>query len=448
MKHVVIIGNGVAGITAARHIRKWSDFKITVISSETRYFFSRTALMYIYMGHLTFDNTKPYEDWFWKKNRIDLVFGHVEKVETPNQYVQLQTGERINYDTLIIASGSRSNFFDWPGQDLPGVQGLYSYPDLLRMEANTRKIKNAVVVGGGLIAVEMAEMLRSRKINVTILVRERAFWNNVLPIQESEMISRHIESHGVNLLHSHELKAILSGKDGRVRAVLTTDGEEIPCDFAGLAVGVHPNVSWLEASGINVNKGVLVNEHLQTNIPEIYAIGDCAEKSYELPGRNKIEQVWYTARMMGEVVAQTICGDKTRYEPGPWFNSAKFFDIEYQTYGTVNSSLKENEEEVYWEHSDGSKAMHLIWEQKTKKFLGINSFGIRLRHEKFDLWLREARKISFVIDHLPEANFDPEFSERYERQIRNLFLQKPFLTTAEESGNQLLGNLETGGRNE
>jgi NAD(P)H-nitrite reductase large subunit len=429
MKHVVIIGNGVAGITAARHIRKLSDFKITVISSETRYFFSRTALMYIYMGHLTFENTKPYEDWFWKKNRIDLIFGHVEKVESQNQYVQLQTGDRINYDKLIIASGSGSNFFDWPGRDLPGVQGLYSYPDLLQMETNTRKITNAVIVGGGLIGVEMAEMLCSRKINVTILVRERAFWNNVLPIQESEMISRHIRSHGVNLLHSQELKEILPGKDGRVRGVLTAEGDEIPCDFVGLAVGVHPNVSWLKGSGIDVNKGVLVNEYLQTNIPEIYAIGDCAEKLYELPGRNKIEQVWYTARMMGEVVAQTICGDKTRYEPGPWFNSAKFFDIEYQTYGVVNNSLKENEEELYWEHPQGIKAMHLIWERKTNKFLGVNSFGIRLRHENFDRWLREDRKINFVIDHLQEANFDPEFAERYEDQIRNVFMQKPSLAT-------------------
>lgn len=444
MKHVVIIGNGVAGITAARHIRKLSDFRITVISSETRYFFSRTALMYIYMGHLTFENTKPYEDWFWKKNRIDLTFGHVEKVETRNHYVQLQTGERIDYDKLIIASGSRSNLFGWPGQDLPGVQGLYSYPDLLQMETNTRKITNAVIVGGGLIGVEMAEMLRSRKINVSILVRERSFWNNVLPIQESRMISRHIQSHGVNLLHSRELKEIRPGSSGRVRAVVTTEGEELPCDFVGLAVGVHPNISWLENTGIKVNKGVLVDEYLQTNIPEIYAIGDCAEKSYELPGRNRIEQVWYTARMMGEVVAQTVCGDKTRYEPGPWFNSAKFFDIEYQTYGAVNNSLKDDEEELYWEHPDGTKAMHLIWERKTNKFLGVNSFGIRLRHENFDRWLRENRRINFIIDHLHEANFDPEFSKRYEQQIKHLFLEKPLLMTAEGSGNELLGNLETG----
>ena len=81
MKHIAIIGNGVSGITAARHIRKLADFKVTVISSETEYFFSRTALMYIYMGHMNYENTKPYEDWFWRKNKIDLVMDLVQKVD-------------------------------------------------------------------------------------------------------------------------------------------------------------------------------------------------------------------------------------------------------------------------------------------------------------------------------------------------------------------------------
>ncbi|MEX2231218.1 MAG: NAD(P)/FAD-dependent oxidoreductase [Cyclobacteriaceae bacterium] len=421
MKHVVIIGNGVSGITAARHIRKLSDFKITVISSETPHFFSRTALMYIYMGHLTFENTKPYEDHFWIKNRIDLIFDRAEKIDAAKKLVQLQSGKNLTYDNLIIASGSRSNFFGWPGEQLQGVQGLYSYQDLKTMEANTRGIKNAVIVGGGLIGVEMAEMLCSRKIHVTMLVREPAFWNNVLPIQEATMISRHIASHGVEIKNLQELKEIIPDDKGRVKAIRTMTGEEILSDFVGLTVGVHPNVDWLKNSAVFVKQGVLADEYLETNIPGVYAIGDCVERRYPLDGRKNIEQVWYTARMMGEVVAQTICGDKTRYEPGPWFNSAKFFDIEYQTYGNVNNNLEEGEDEFYWEHPTGRKALHLVWNKQTNQFSGINSFGIRLRHEKFDQWLREKRGADFVMDHLAEANFDPEFSERHENEICDLF---------------------------
>jgi hypothetical protein len=125
--------------------------------------------------------------------------------------------------------------------------------------------------------------------------------------------------------------------------------------------------------------------------------------------------------MMGEVVAQTICGEKTMYEPGPWFNSAKFFDIEYQTYGNVRSTLESNEADFYWEDSEEVRAVHLVWHQQTMEFHGINTFGIRMRHECFDRWLREKKSIQFVMAHLPEANFDPEFFTRHEKKILAAF---------------------------
>ncbi|MCA4894714.1 MAG: NAD(P)/FAD-dependent oxidoreductase [Cytophagales bacterium] len=417
MKHIVIIGNGISGITAARSIRKRSNDNITVISGETEHFFSRTALMYIYMGHMKYENTKPYEDWFWKKNRIELVKDYVEKVDSESKKLILRNRGNFKYDILIIASGSKSNKFGWPGQDLKGVQGLYSFQDLELMEQNSKGIKHAVIVGGGLIGIEMAEMLLTRKIGVTILVRENEFWSNVLPIQEANLISRHVRSHHVDLRLNIELKEIQSDGNGKVKSIVTNKGETIECQFVGLTVGVSPNIDFLKNSGIETKRGVLVNEYLETNVPNVYALGDCVERKHDLPGRRNIEQVWYTGRMMGEVVAQTICGEKTKYEPGPWFNSAKFFDIEYQTYGNVWNELKSNEMEFYWEHASGTKCVHVVWDKLTNQFLGINTFGIRMRHECFDKWLREKRSIDFVIEHLAEANFDPEFFSRHEDEI-------------------------------
>lgn len=418
---MVIIGNGISGITTARHIRKRSNFKITVISSESEYFFSRTALMYIYMGQMKFEHTKPYEDSFWKKNKIDLVQDQVELVDAQAKKLTLQSNKTIQYDVLVIATGSRPAFYNWPGQELKGVQGLYSLGDLARLEAYTKEIKSAVIVGGGLIGVELAEMLRTRNIEVTFLVREKEFWSNVLPIQEAAMISKHIKAHHINLKFETELKEIQPNESGSVKAVVTKSGEVIPCEFVGITTGVVPNIEFLKQSDIELNRGVLVDEFLQTNISEVYAAGDCVERKYNLPGRKNIEQVWYTGRMMGEVLAQTICGDKTKYEPGPWFNSAKFFDIEYQTYGVVGSMLKNNEADFYWEHSGGQKCMHFVWDKSSYEFIGVNSFGIRLRHECFDRWLRERRSIQFVMEHLEEAAFDPEFFVRHEKEIIHSF---------------------------
>lgn len=198
-----------------------------------------------------------------------------------------------------------------------------------------------------------------------MLVRESEFWSNVLPLQESNMISRHIQSHHVDLKLETELKEIQSDDKGCVQSIVTNRGETIPCQFVGLTVGVSPAIDFLTDSGIASKRGILVNEYLETNISNVYALGDCVERTYDLPGRKTIEQVWYTGRMMGEVVAQTICGNKTKYEPGPWFNSAKFFDIEYQTYGVVSNVLGKDESEFYWEHESAAKCMHLVWDEQT-----------------------------------------------------------------------------------
>ena len=422
MEHIVIIGNGIAGVTAARHIRKLSDKRITIISGETPYFFSRTALMYVYMGHMKFEHTQPYENGFWKKNRIDLLQAFVEKVDTDAKILHLATGNTINYDKLIIATGSKPNKFGWPGQDLQGVQGLYSKQDLELLEENApnKKVcKRAVIVGGGLIGIELAEMLRTREIPVTFLVREDSFWNGVLPAGESAMINEHIKEHHIDLRLNTNLETILDDGAGRVKAVTTDKDETIECDLVGLTAGVSPNIDFLEDSAIETGRGVLVNRKLETNIPDVYAIGDCAEQHSGIGNRRPIEAVWYTGRMMGETVAQTICGNPTEYKPGHWFNSAKFLDIEYQTYGWVfgRKGKPEYEAHFHWRHPEEKICVTIAYDKNTEKFLGINTFGMRMRHQMFDRWLTEEKNIDYVVAHLKDANFDPEFYKPYERLI-------------------------------
>lgn len=430
MKHIVIIGNGISGATAARHIRKLSSYRITMISGESEFFFSRTALMYVYMGHMKFRDTEPYEPHFWRKNRIELKKAWVKTIETDLNRVLLDTGETIAYDQLILATGSKSNKFGCPGEDLPGVQGLYHKQDLEQLErtaANQKVCKHAVIVGGGLIGVELAEMLHSRQIPVTFLVREKSFWNGVLPEENSELLNYHIKAHGIDLRLGVTLKEIHSDNQGKVKSVeIAETGEIIHCNFVGLTTGVSPQIALAKNSGIATNKGILVNKFLETNCPNIYAIGDCTEQTDPLPhGRKSIEAVWYSGRMMGETVAQIITGNRISYKPGHWFNSAKFFDIEYQTYGLVSSrrNMPEFEAQIHWIHPDKTKGVTLSYDKNNHLFLGINTFGIRMKHETFDQWLNDKITIYQVITKLEQAQFDPEFYKSYVNNMRPALLE-------------------------
>ncbi len=419
--NIVILGNGVSGITAARYIRKLSDYRITVISDEADYFFSRTALMYVYMGHMRRKDIQPYEDWFWQKNRIELLRARVDSVDFSNKQLHTSDGSIIDYDKLILATGSVSNKFGWPGQDLDGVHGLYHWQDLEAMERHSRGLRRAVIVGGGLIGIEMAEMFHSRHIPVTFLVREQSFWDIVLPPEESAMINRHITEHGIDLRLQTELKEILPDDNGKCRAVTTSTGETIECGFVGLTAGVSPNVAFLRNTALELNRGILVDEYLHTNIPDVYAIGDCAEMRRPRPGRRPIEAIWYTGRMMGEVVAQDICGKAVAYNPGIWFNSAKFLDIEYQVYGEVQASIPENQATLYWEHPGGKKSIRLVYDKSSGRILGFNLMGVRYRHEVCEKWIQTGAGIEAVLQQLGLANFDPEFFPQHEAELIALY---------------------------
>ena len=414
---IIIIGNGIAGTTLARNIRKNSTHPILIISKESDYFFSRTALMYVYMGHLKWEHLEPYEKGFWQQNNINLLKAEVTQIKPQEKIIALANGQHLSYSSLVLATGSTPNKFGWKGQDLEGVQGLYTKQDLEQLTANTPNIKQAVVVGGGLIGIELAEMLHSRGIGVTFLVREDSFWNKVISPHEGDMIEKHILAHGIDLKMSTNLLEIVANEKGQATAIITDQGETLPCQMVGLTAGVRPNIDFLKNSDLEMNRGILVDQHLATNLPDIYAIGDCAELRAPLPHRNAIEAVWYVGRMMGETLAQSLTGNLSPYTPGHWFNSAKFFDIEYQTYGQISPLATQEENHFCWKHPEKNCMVRIAYQPKSRLFLGINTFGIRMRHEIFDQWLNEQTTIETVMENLSQANFDPEFYTQYEPQI-------------------------------
>ena len=413
--HVVIIGNGVTGVTAAIRLReKHPDWRITIISGESSYHYSRPALMYIFMGHMSYKSTKPFEDDFWPKNRLDLHRDWVTGIDTDRKRLRLHKSNTLDYDKLLIATGSKSNKFGWPGQDLDGVQSLYDLRDLRTLYENVKTTRHAVIVGGGLIGIELAEMLHSRNIHVTFLVREESFWDNIIPGEESRMINRVIRDQGIGLKLKTNLKEIVDDGTGRACAVITDKDERIDCELVGLTAGVSPNIDLVKDTKIETNRGVLVDRSFRTSMPEVYAAGDCAEIRTENGDQNLIQQVWYTGRKQGEVVGDVLSGESWSYDPGIWFNSAKFFDLEYQVYGQVNLGIQD-ERNLIWEHPNHRHSVRIVYTKEG--VIGLNLMGIRYRHQVCDSWIAERRPVTDVLENLEEANFDPEFYRRYEAEI-------------------------------
>ncbi len=413
--HIVIVGNGITGITAARTVRALQpDWEVSVISAEADYFFSRPSLMYVFMGHLRFEDTQPYEPHFWTDNRITLRRLYVTRVLTDEKRLLTSDGQFIRYDKLLLALGSTLNTFNWPGQDLPGVQGMVTRQDLDLLETNIRGVDRAVVIGGGLVGIELCEMLHSRGITVTFLVREKHYMDYLFPEEESMLLEKEIVRHGIDLRLETGLDRIEAGPNGRATAVVTRAGERIPCGLVGLTTGVRPNVQITEHTRIRTAFGILVNDCFETSVEDVYAAGDCAEFKERLPGRPITEQLWYSGREHGRIVGRNLAGQRTRYEPGVFFNSAKFFDIEYQTYGSVPAKPSDDTDSVYWEHPSGRQSLRVTFRKDGRAVAGFSALGLRLRQDVCTRWIEEGRTLEYVTNHLIEANFDPEFAIKQE----------------------------------
>lgn len=431
--HVAILGNGITGATAALRLRELRpEWRITMISGESTYPYSRPALMYIYMGHMGYKETKLKEDFVWERERIDLVRAWVRRIDHGAKRLELFGGGALEYDKLLVATGAQPNRFDWPGQDLGGVQGFYSLMDLKQLIDNSAGAEHGVVVGGGLIGIELAEMLHSRGIAATLLVREKGYWSNVLPREESELVRMEIEGAGIGLELETELDAILDDGRGRAGAVRTKDGRELACQIVGLTAGVSPNVAVVEASGIPCGRGVLVDRALRTEVEGVWAAGDCAEVKTEGEGCNLIQQVWYTGEAQGRAAAASLAGETVDYEPAFWFNSAKFVDLEYQTYGSVPAD-GESSLVAQTRGPVSGRLIRLVHDEG--RLVGVNAMGIRLRHLLLQAWIEQGRDVHYAIDHLHEAAFDPEFYEPLtERFVPELRRQAAALEPATAQG--------------
>lgn len=407
--HSVIIGNGVAGTTAALALRQRDpQVDITMISGESDYFISRTALMYAYMDRMSLRDLEPFERQVFRKQRIRLVRDWVTDLDANSRTLRLKQGPPLTYDRLLLAVGSLANRPDWPGLSdaREGVVSFVTLPDLEKCERLTPTTREAVVAGGGLIGVELVECLAFHGKKVTFLVRSPWYWPAALAKEESEIVSEHIRRHGVDVRGGEEISEVLTGGDGRVRGIRSKSGAEFPCQMLGFCIGVVPAIEWLRqvTTPPQMQRGIAISAGFATSLENVWAAGDCAE--FVRDGKPTVEQIWYTAKRQGELAAHAMLGDPIHYEPPIFYNSAMFFEIEYTTVGMA-IDVPAGSASFFCRIPGKDASIRII--EHGGAVIGFNMLGARWNHTFFERWIAERRNMDYAIEHLPDAQFDVEF---------------------------------------
>lgn len=409
--HIVIIGNGVAGATCALAARQRdAAASITLISGETDYFFSRTALMYAFMDRMTRRNLEPFERGVWDAQRIERVRGWVVDHVAATRTIALEDGRSLQYDRLVLALGTVPMVFNWEGLDAAkdGVAHFVSMQHLEDCERLAKTARRAVVVGGGLIGIELVECLVHHGIPTTFLIREPWYWPVALGSHEAKMVVSHMQRHGVDVRLEDEMTRVHTDAAGRVTGIDTREKGKLPCDLLGICTGVRPAIdrikAWTDAPALD--RGVVVDGQFRTSLPDVFAIGDCA--TIHRPDRPVLhELIWYSAKRHGQLVgAHTIWGDAIEYTPPLFFNSSRFFEIDYTTVGDV-MRVPAGTQSILLTHPKRDISLRIVHDGD--RVLGFNMLGARFNHELLQRWILERRHPAWVLDQLPSAQFDPEF---------------------------------------
>ncbi len=350
MKTYVIIGTGVAGVAAAETIRSLDPVgEIVIIGDEPDAFYSRPGLAYMLTGEIPEKQLYLYGPREFQQLNIQWIHDQATRIDPDQQIVYFQKHKPLRFDRLLLATGSVAAPSPVPGAHYEGVVKLDTLEDARRILKLARRARTAVVVGGGITALELVEGLRARGLETHYLLRRNRYWGNVLNEAESRIVEHKLEEEGVKLHFNTELESIIGKQKGWfgggkevVTAVNTKDGRTIRCDIVAIAIGVRPRKELAEQVGLDTDRGVLVDEYLQTSHPNIYAAGDVAQVYDPFSGRAVLDTLWNSARNQGIVAGKNMAGQKTAYVKQVPFNVTRLGGLTTTIIGTVGRGLDED----------------------------------------------------------------------------------------------------------
>jgi len=358
--HYLIIGNGAAGLSAAEVIRQRdTNGRITIVTNEPYRFYSRPGIAYLIMNQVSADQLVSRSENFYKKHRFNLRLGEVIRLDIENRSVHFDDGDQISYDVLLLAVGAAAVPSPFPGSDAEGVLTFDTLDDARTVMKHGRKAKTAVVVGGGITAMELSEGLRHQGVRTILLQRGDRIWARLFDVKESAIIEHAAIHEGIEIWYKEEIEEILSRK-GKVSGVRLKSGKEIKCQIVGVAIGVRPNVTLVKALPIEQDRGVMVNEFMQSSTPNVFAAGDIAQVYDRWTKKHHLDVLWPSAinegRAAGYNMVDVARGHSPQfsYEKGSPFNAAMLYGIHLTVIGQISGNLKENEGEALSYLSRGS----------------------------------------------------------------------------------------------
>ncbi|WP_051261228.1 NAD(P)/FAD-dependent oxidoreductase [Desulfovibrio inopinatus] len=331
--HYVIIGNGVASIGAIEGIRKHDKTgNITVITEEDVPTYGRPLISYYLGGKVDQKRLQLKETSFYEVNNVDARLGsRVDHIKPEAKTIHTTGGQTIPFDKLLIATGGEPVIPHIPGAVCPGVCCFTRRSDAQTIIELLDSAKSVTVVGAGLIALKAAEGLVEHGQSVTLLVRSRlmrAYFDEYA----SELLARYIESQGVRLVFGASPKTVLSNGEGYITGLATTAGD-IATDLIILAAGVQPRTELTKGTPITVEKGILVNDHMLTSVPDIYAAGDVAQAIDFLTGKAVVMPIWPSAYNQGFIAGRNMAGGEVSCQGELSMNSISYFGLPTMSVG-------------------------------------------------------------------------------------------------------------------
>ena len=316
--HYLIIGAGPAGVNAAEHLRKYDPAgRITLLAAENVPPYSRMALPYYLVGNIDATGTylRKAADHF-ERLRIEVKHGRASFVDTESRHVTLLGGETIDYDKLLVATGATATRPPIPGVDRDGVHNCWSLADAHRIIEDTEPGSKVILMGAGFIGCIILEALAARKVDLTVIEMEERMVSRMTNEAMGSMIKRWCEKEGIKVLTSTMVEAIEEGSAGTPLGVRTDGGETLPADVVICATGVRSNTAFLDGSGVEIDMGIVVDDFMQSSVPDVYAAGDVAQGRDLSTGEYYVQAIQPTAVEHGKLAAQNMAQGHRTPHPG------------------------------------------------------------------------------------------------------------------------------------